>query len=87
MLATSTPSPRIQSYNGWLKWFWEGHGFTTWGKTRKCAGRRGRAALQGRVSRAKSARALAPVVVFPRKIAFSRKWFSPAAQSHKQSRL
>ena len=42
-------------------WFREGHDFTTCGKTRKCAGHRGRAALQGRVSRAKSTRALAPV--------------------------
>jgi len=49
----------------------KGHGFTACGKTHECADHRGRAALQGRVSPVKSARALALVVALSRPIAFS----------------
>ena len=58
----------------------EGHRFRACGRSHKCLYRRGRAALQGRVSPLKSAWALAPVVVLLRRIAFFRKLFSRAAQ-------
>jgi hypothetical protein len=58
--------------------FWVAQRFTACGKSHQSPYRRGRAALQGRVSRLKSAWALAPVVVLPRQIAFFRKLFSAA---------
>src|SRR5208282_825453 len=45
---------------GFINRFWVGHGFTACGKSHKCPYRRGRAALQCRVSPLKSAWALAP---------------------------
>src|SRR5271169_4756372 len=59
----------------------EGHDFTACGKTHECADHRGRAALQGRVSPVKSARALALVVALSRPIAFFRSLFSRAVNA------
>ena len=75
--------------------FWVGHGFTACGITyegvdhrEKCVvhreervDHRGRAALQGRVTRVKSVRALARVVVLLRQIASFRSFSSRAAQA------
>jgi oxygen-independent coproporphyrinogen III oxidase len=54
------------------------------GKTHECVDHRGRAALQGRVSPAKSARASAPVAVLPRQIALFRSLFSRGESSYRE---
>jgi hypothetical protein len=59
----------------------EGHGFRGYGKTHECVHRRGRAALQGRVSCLECVRASAPVVAFPRPMEFFRSLFSRVAMA------
>ena len=63
-----------------------GHRFRGCGKTHECRHRRGRAALQGRVSRYECVRALAPVVAFSPQIEFFRSLFSRAVKSLKSNR-